>query len=58
MGGTQPVLGSTTAADMTSSSMAAAVASASGSARPPAQILIELLEALATQMGVELTLDN
>ena len=50
MAGTQPALGSTTVAAMTSSSMAAAAAGASGSARLPAQILTELLEALATLM--------
>ena len=58
MAGTQPVLGSTTAAAMTSSSMVAATAGASGSARPPAQILTELMEALATLMGVEVTPDT
>ena len=51
LAGTQPALGSTTAAAMTSSSTAAAVAGASGTARPPAQALTELLEALATLMG-------
>ena len=58
MAGIQPVLGSTTAAAMTSSSTAAATAGASGTARPPAQVLTELLEALATLMGVEVTPDN
>ena len=58
MAGTQPTLGPTTAAAMTSSSTAAATAGASGSARPPAQVLTELLEALATLMGEEVTPDN
>ena len=58
MAGTQPVLGSTTATAMTSSSTAAVTAGASGTARPPAQALTELLEALATLMGVEVTPDN
>ena len=43
---------------MTSSSMATTVAGASRSACPPAQVLTELLEALATLMGVEVTPDN
>ena len=51
MAGTQPALGSTTAAAMTSSSTAAATAGANGSTRPPAKVLIELLEALATLSG-------
>ena len=60
MAGTQPVLNSTTAAAMTSSSTAAAMTSsstaaattgASGYARPPAQVLTELLRALSTLMG-------
>ena len=58
MAGTQPALGSTTAATMTSSSSVAATAGASGTARPLAQVLTELLEALATLMGVEVTPDN
>lgn len=58
MAGTQPALGSTTSVAMTSSSMAAVTAGASGSARPPAQVLTELLEALANLMGVEVTLDT
>src|SRR5215216_4633711 len=48
MASTKPALGSTTAAAMTSSSMTAATAGANGSARPPAQVLTELLVALAT----------
>jgi len=58
MAGTQPALGSTTTAAMTSSSMAAATAGASGSAGPQAQVLTELLESLATLMGAEVTPDN
>ena len=45
MAGTQPVLGSTAAAAMTSSA-----AGAGGSPRPPAQVLTDLWEALATLM--------
>ena len=33
-------------------------AGASGSARPPAQVLTDLLDDLATLMGVEVTADN
>ena len=55
MAGIQPVLNSTTVAAMTSGSTAEATAGASGSARPPAQVLSELLDALATLMGVEVT---
>ena len=58
MAGTQPALGSTTAAAMTSISMAATAAGASGSARPPSQVLTELLESLATLMGAEVTPNN
>ena len=54
----QPALGSTTIAAMTSSSTDAAMAGASGTAHLPAQVLTELLEALATLMGVEVTPDN
>ena len=43
---------------MTSSSTAAATAGARGTAHLPAQVLTELLEALATLMGVELTPDT
>ena len=58
MAGTQPVLGSTAAAAITSSAAAATAAGAAGSARPPAQVLTDLLEALATLMEVEVTPDN
>ena len=58
MAGTQPALGSTTIAAMTSSSTAAVTAGASGTACPPVQAQTELLEALATLMGVEVTPDN
>jgi hypothetical protein len=54
MAGTQSVLNSSTAAAMTSGSTAAA----SNSARPPAQILSELLEALATLLAAEVTPEN
>nr|XP_045087549.1 branchpoint-bridging protein-like [Aegilops tauschii subsp. strangulata] len=43
---------------MISSSTAAVTTGASGTERPPAQALTELLEALATLMGVEVTPDN
>ena len=58
MAGTQPVLGSATVAAMTSSSAAAATTGFSGTARPPAQALTELLEALATLLRVDVTPDN
>ena len=58
MAGTHTALGSTTTVAMTSSSMAAAAVGSSGSARQQAQVLTELLEALATLMGVEVTPDN
>ena len=58
MAGTQPALGSTNTAAMTCSSTVMATAGASGSAHPPAHVLTELLEALATLMGVEVTSDN
>ena len=55
MASTQRVLNSTSVAALTSSSTVAATAGASGSARPPAQVLSELLDALATLMGIEVT---
>ena len=58
MASTQPALGSTTVAAMTSSSTAAATAGASCSACPPTQVLIELLLALATLIEVEVTPDT
>ena len=58
MADTQPVLGSTTDAAMTSSSTVATMAGASGSARLPAEVLSELLEALATLLAAEVTLEN
>ena len=58
MAGTQPVLGSSIVAAMTSSSTAAATTGARGSACPPAQVLTELLEALATLMRAEVTPDT
>ena len=51
MAGTQSSLDSTTAAAMTSNSTAAATAGASNSTCLLAQVLTELLEALATFMG-------
>lgn len=56
--GTQPVLGSTAAAAMTSSAAAVAAAGAGGSIRPPAQVLADLLDALATLMEVDVTPEN
>ena len=58
MAGTQPVLGSTAVAAMTSSAAAVTATGAGGSARPPAQVLTDLLEALATLMEVDVTPDN
>lgn len=58
MAGTQPVLNSITAAAMNSGSMATAIAGAGGPVRPSAQVLSELLEALATFLTVEVTLAN
>ena len=58
MAGTQPVLGSTAAAAMTSSAAAMTAAGVGGSARPSAQVLTYLLDDLATLMGVEVTPDN
>ena len=58
MAGTQPVLGSTAATAMTSSAAAVTAAGASRSARPPAQVLTDLLEALASLMEVDVTPDN
>ena len=53
MSGTQPVINSSIVAAMTSGSMAEATAGASGSAHPPAQVLFELLDALATLLATE-----
>ena len=58
MAGTLPVLGSTAAAAITSGAAAVTVAGAGGSARPPAQVLTDLLDALATLMEVEVTPEN
>lgn len=58
MAGTQPVLNSSTSAAMTSNSTTAATAGASDSARSPAQVLTELLDALATLLAVEVTPTN
>ena len=43
---------------MTFSAVATMAAGAGGSARPPAQVLTDLLEALATLMEVVVTPDN
>ena len=58
MAGTQPVLGSKTATTMTSGSTVEATAGASSPARPPAQVLTELLNALVALMRVEVTPDT
>jgi hypothetical protein len=58
MAGTQPMMNSSTAAAMTSDSTTAATAEASGSARPPAQALSELLDSLVTLLAAEVTLAN
>src|SRR3954462_1530333 len=51
MAGTQAVLHSSTAAAMNSGSVAATVAGAGGSVRPPAQVLSDLFDALAALMA-------
>ena len=56
--GTQPILGSTAATAMTSSTTTVMAVGAGGSERPPTQVLTDLLDALATLMEVEVTLDN
>ena len=58
MAGTQPVLGSTAAAAITTGAAAAKAVGAGGSAHPPAQVLIDLLDALAILMEVEVTPEN
>ena len=58
MAGTQHVLNSSTTAAMTSGATAIATAGAGGPVRPLAQVLSELLEALATLVTLELTLAN
>ena len=58
MAGTQQVLGSTASAAMTSSAVAVTAAGVGRTVRPPAQVLTDLLDDLATQMGVEVTADN
>ena len=58
MDGMHQVLNSSTAAAMTSGSTVAATAGASGPVRPPAQVLFELLEALATLQTIEVTPAN
>ena len=58
MAGTQPVLGSTAVAAMTSSAAAMTTAGAGGSVHPPAEVLTNLLEDLATLMEVEVTPGN
>ena len=58
MASTQSVQHSSTAAVMISRSAAATAAGAGGPAQPPAQVLADLLDALATLMEVEVTLEN
>ena len=58
MAGRQPVLGSTAAAAITSDAAAVTAAGAGDSARPPAQVLTDLLDDPVTLMGVEVTPDN
>ena len=58
MAGTQPVLISTAAAAITSGAAAMTTTGAGGSARLTAQVLVDLLDALATLMEVEVTPDN
>ena len=58
MVGMQMMVNSSTAAAMMSGSMAAATAGASDPMRPLAQVLSELLDALATLLAAELTLVN
>ena len=58
MAGTLPVLGSIAAAAITSSAAVVMAAGASGSACSSAQVLTDLLDALAALMEVEVTPDN
>ena len=51
MAGTQPTQHSSTAAAMVSGSAAATVARAGGPARPPAQVLSDLFDALAVLLA-------
>ena len=55
MAGTQPMLNSSTAAAMTSGSTTAVTVKASEYVHPPAQVLSELLDALATLLAAEVT---
>ena len=58
MAGTQPVQNSLATATMISGLATAAAARAGGPVRPPAQVLSELLEAVATLLMVEVTPEN
>ena len=58
MAGTQPVQNSSIVATMIYGSATAMEAGAGGPVRPPAQVLSELLEALATLLMVEVTSAN
>jgi hypothetical protein len=58
MAGTQPMQHSSTAAALISGSAAATAAEAGGPARPLAQVLSGLLDALATLLTTEVNPDN